>query len=158
MSTAVNLTELRQGSPRDLNAVDEVMQQAFDPRFGEAWTKPQCMGMLSLPGVWLTLAEVSGELAGFALARATLEDGELLLLATRPRLRGRGVGSALLRSVIADAAARGVETLHLEVRAGNDAIRLYTREGFEKVGERRGYYHGKTGQIFDAHSFARKLV
>lgn len=157
MSTTLNLTELREGGGGDLAAVNSIMQEAFDARYGEAWTNSQCMGMLSLPGVWLTIAAVGGVDAGFALARATGDEAELLLLATRPQQRGRGVGGALLRAVVAEAAARGVVNLHLEVRSGNDAVRLYRREGFDKVGERRGYYRGKGGQLFDAQTFARKI-
>lgn len=157
MSTTLNVTELREGGGGDLAAVNSIMHEAFDARYGEAWTNSQCMGMLSLPGVWLTIAAVGGTDAGFALARSTGEEAELLLLATRPQQRGRGVGGALLRAIIAEAAARGVINLHLEVRAGNDAVRLYRREGFDKVGERRGYYRGKGGQLFDAQTFARKI-
>ena len=157
MSSALNLTELRAGGVQDLQAVNTIMQEAFDPRYGEAWTLSQCMGMLSLLGVWLTLASVADRDVGFALARSTGQEAELLLLATSPRARGRGVGGALLRAVVAEAAGRGVKDLHLEVRAGNEAIRLYSREGFIKVGERRGYYRGKAGQLFDAQTFARKL-
>lgn len=157
MSTTLNLTELRAGGSADLASVAAIMRDAFDPRYGEAWTTSQCMGMLALPGAWLTVASIGGEDAGFALSRSILDDAELLLLATRPRFRGRGVGGALVRAVLAEAKARGVVDLHLEVRAGNDAVRLYTREGFAKVGERRGYYRGKTGQLFDAHTLGRKL-
>lgn len=157
MSTTLNLTELRAGGGGDLASVAAIMRDAFDPRYGEAWTTSQCMGMLALPGAWLTVASIGGEDAGFALSRAILDDAELLLLATRPRFRGRGVGGALVRAVLAEAEARGVIDLHLEVRAGNDAVRLYTREGFSKVGERRGYYRGKTGQLFDALTLGRKL-
>jgi len=151
------LTELRAGGVQDLPAVNIIMQEAFDPRYGEAWTTSQCMGMLSLPGVWLTIAAVGDKDVGFALARHTVFDAELLLLATSPRARGRGVGGALLRAVISEASDRGVHDLHLEVRAGNDAIRLYSREGFAKVGERRNYYRGKAGQLYDAITFGRKL-
>lgn len=157
MSTTLNVTELRAGGSADLTSVAAIMRDAFDPRYGEAWTTSQCMGMLALPGAWLTVAGIGGEDVGFALSRAILDDAELLLLATRPRFRGRGVGGALVRAVMAEAEARGVADLHLEVRAGNDAVRLYTREGFSKVGERRGYYRGKTGQLFDALTLARKL-
>lgn len=157
MSTAPRVIELRPGDAADLPAVVAVMGQAFDPRYGEAWTLNQCLGMLSLGGVWLTLAEQRGVLAGFALARAMAGDGELLLLGVRPALRGRGIGAALLRSVIADAEARDAERLHLEVRAGNDAVHLYRAHGFAKVGERRNYYRGVTGQSFDAHTFSRQL-
>ena len=69
----------------------------------------------------------------------------------------RGIGGALLRAVIAEAAERRAVRIHLEVRAGNDALELYHREGFAKVGERRNYYRGKTGQLFDAHTYARDL-
>lgn len=157
MSGSVTLTELRAGGVQDLPAVNTIMQEAFDPRYGEAWTTAQCMGMLSLPGVWLTLASVGDQDVGFALSRSTGLEAELLLLATSPRARGRGVGGALLRAAIAEAAGRGVKDLHLEVRAGNEAIRLYRREGFSQVGERRSYYRGKSGQLFDAQTFARKL-
>ena len=157
MSTQVNLTELRQGGVRDLVAVNSIMQDAFEPRFGEAWTSAQCMGMLSLPGVWLVIASLDGEDAGFALARTTLDESELLLLATRPSARRRGIGGALLRAAMAEARARGAQRIHLEVRAGNDAVALYRREGFAKVGERKDYYRGKTGQSFDAQTYARNL-
>jgi ribosomal-protein-alanine N-acetyltransferase len=133
------------------------MEDAFDPRYGEAWTSAQCLGMLSLPGVWLVIASLDGADVGFALARVVADEAELLLLATRPAARRRGVAGALLRAVIAEAEARGVAQLHLEVRAGNDAVRLYRREGFEKVGERKNYYKGKMGQAFDAHTYAREL-
>lgn len=157
MSRSLTVTQLRSGGIADLGVVDTLMRAAFEPRYGEAWTQQQCMGMLSLPGVWLTLADVQGTPAGFALSRTTGEEAELLLLATHPALRGRGVGGALLRAVIEEARHRGVRDLHLEVRAGNEAISLYQREGFEKVGERRSYYRGKNGDVFDAHSFIRKI-
>lgn len=157
MTGALNLTELREGGAQDLIEVSHIMEDAFDPRFGEAWTSAQCLGMLSLPGVWLVIASLDGQDVGFALARAAAGEAELLLLATRPAARRRGVAGALLRAIVAEARTRGVAQLHLEVRAGNDAVRLYRREGFEKVGERKNYYRGKMGQAFDAHTYAREL-
>lgn len=157
MTGTLNMTELREGGAQDLAEVARIMEDAFDPRFGEAWTSAQCLGMLSLPGVWLVIASLDGQDMGFALARVIADEAELLLLATRPAARRRGIAGALLRAVIAEAESRGVAQLHLEVRAGNDAVRLYRREGFEKVGERRNYYRGKMGQAFDAHTYAREL-
>ncbi|UZK64782.1 GNAT family N-acetyltransferase [Sphingomonas sp. M1-B02] len=158
MSAALHLTEIREGGAQDLSEISKIMLDAFDPRYGEAWTSAQCLGMLSLPGVWLIVASLDGTDAGFALARSTGEEAELLLIATHPKARGRGVGGALLRAVIAEAEGRGVSRLHLEVRADNDAVRLYSTEGFIKVGERRNYYRGKSGQAFDAHTYARDLA
>jgi [ribosomal protein S18]-alanine N-acetyltransferase len=145
---------LRAGTPADLQCVAALMAAAFDPRFGEAWTPAQCMGVLSLPGIWLTLAEADGDACGFAMVRSAADEAELLLLAVDPRARRRGVGSTLLAATIAQSAARNVRRLHLEVRAGNDAVHLYQKLGFQKVGVRRAYYRGADGHVFDAHSFS----
>ena len=157
MSTVLNLIELRAGGVGDLALVETIMAEAFDPRFGEAWTRNQCLGILALPGVWLTMAALDGAPAGFALCRLVADEAELLLLATMPALRRRGVASALLRSVIADSIAEGARKLHLEVREGNDAIKLYQGTAFIKVGERRDYYRGTTGQSFHAFTYSREL-
>lgn len=157
MSTMFGV-DLRHGAVNDLALVDRIMQSAFDVRFGEAWTHTQVLGIMAMPGVWLTIAEMCGEPAGFALSRRVLDEVELLLLATAPTLRRRGIGAALLRSVIADATRQSAKTLHLEVRDGNEAIKLYRSTGFVKVGERRNYYRGPGGVAFDALTYARELT
>ena len=157
MSAAVFTIDLRTAGANDIAALERLMGSAFDPRFGEAWTRSQCLGVLGMPGVWLTLADVNGIPVGFALARAVADEAELLLLATDPAMRRRGVGGALLRSVVDGCRARDVVNLHLEVRAGNDAERLYRDAGFARVGERRGYYRGRDGRSFDAHTLRRAL-
>lgn len=157
MSTAPQLVEIVHGGPADLATVNAIMGEAFDPRFGEAWSASQFLGMVALPGVWFSIAWSGAQPAGFALARTILDESELLLLAIRPAMRRRGIGTALLRSVVADSRERGATNLHLEVRANNDAVRLYRAEGFSKVGERRDYYRGTDAKLFDAHSFSRKI-
>ena len=158
MSTVFNLVELRSGNVADLTLVEAIMGEAFDPRFGEAWTRGQCLGILASPGVWLTIATLDGEAAGFALSRGVIDEAELLLLATRPARRRRGVASALLRAVMSHARAAGAIRLHLEVRESNDAIKLYQAAGFSKVGERRNYYRGVSGQTFSALTYHRDIA
>ncbi|MFD1787353.1 GNAT family N-acetyltransferase [Sphingomonas floccifaciens] len=157
MSTAPRLVDLRSGDVNDLAGVVHIMNRAFDPRYGEAWSSAQCIGMLALQGVWLTLACEGNALVGFAMARVVAGDGELLLLAVEPERRGRGIGGTLLRSVIADACDKQAERLHLEMRAGNSALALYGAHGFTQVGQRRAYYRGLTGEAFDAHTYALTL-
>ena len=154
---ATSAVTLRVGGARDIGAVDALMADAFDPAFGEAWTRNQCLGVLALPGVGLLVAEVDDGPAGFALTRRVLDEAELLLLAVAPRHRRRGVGAALLRAVAADARVAGCAKLHLEVRSGNPAVDLYLAHGFAKQGERRGYYRGRDGSLHDAHSYALPL-
>ena len=140
-----------------LDSVMRVMDDSFDPAFGEAWTGPQCAGLLPMPGVWLSLAREGEEVIGFALGRIVLREAELLLLAVSKRVQGRGVGQALLDRFTAIAKRRGAEQLHLEVREGNRAVRLYKRAGFGEVGRRRNYYNGRDGQVYDALTLARSI-
>ncbi|MGL4313512.1 MAG: GNAT family N-acetyltransferase [Sphingomonas sp.] len=158
MARALTLVELRRGTTADLPAVDHIMREAFDPRYGEAWTRGQCLGIMAMPGVWLVLAMVDGEAAGFSLSRQVADEVELLLLATAPDHRRRGVGRALVNAVISGAREQGATRVHLEVRSGNDAVKLYTETGFAKVGERRGYYRGSQGQAFDALTYSRNIA
>lgn len=148
---------LRTGDARDIAAVEALVAAAFDPRYGEAWTRGQCLGVLAMTGVRLTLATIGEAPAGFALVRSAADEAELLLIAVAPSMRRGGVGGALLRSVIAEAGATGIADLHLEVRASNPAVGLYRDHGFVKVGERRAYYRGRTGEAFDAHTYRRPI-
>jgi ribosomal-protein-alanine N-acetyltransferase len=61
----------------------------------------------------------------------------------------------LLARFTAIAKRRGAEQLHLEVREGNRAVRLYKRVGFAEVGRRKNYYNGRDGQLYDALTLAR---
>ncbi|MBG6117230.1 MULTISPECIES: ribosomal protein S18-alanine N-acetyltransferase [unclassified Sphingobium] len=130
-----------------------VMEAAFDPVFGEAWTLPQLAGVMMMPGTWLTIARVDAAALGFALVRSVLDECELLLLAVDPAWRGRGVGEALLRDSLRTARRRGITSMNLEVRASNNAVHLYEKTGFEYVHRRPGYYRGNDGQLYDALSF-----
>lgn len=149
--------QLRAGDARDAGAAEQVMAAAFDPQWGEAWTRAQLLGVMTMPGVHLLIAEAGGEPAGFALTRAVMDEAELLLLGVVPDHRRHGIASALIRSVIADCAASGVVTLHLEVRSNNPAVLFYTAHGFAKCGERRNYYKGADGRHYDAHTYTRAI-
>jgi [ribosomal protein S18]-alanine N-acetyltransferase len=143
------------GSLADLDAVMGVMDDSFDPRFGEAWTASQCAGLLPLPGVWLILARDDEKVVGFALARTVADEAELLLLAVSRPMQGRGVGKVLLDRFTEQARERGAARVHLEVREGNQALSLYRQANFTLVGRRRNYYSGHAGQTYDALTLAK---
>jgi ribosomal-protein-alanine N-acetyltransferase len=147
--------ELVDGGLGDLPAVMTVMDAAFEPRFGEAWTASQCAGLMPMPGVWLTIARDRDEPVGFALSRLTVGEAELLLLAVRPDARGRGVGKSLLDHFQQAAISRGAHRLHLEVRDGNPAVNLYRSSGFTLSGRRPRYYSGGGGELYDALSLSK---
>ncbi|HJS87418.1 MAG TPA: GNAT family N-acetyltransferase [Acetobacteraceae bacterium] len=104
---------------------------------GEAWDTGAFARQLELPGVFGFLHPG----AGLVLARFAAGEAEILTLAVAPPARRQGVGLALLRAVIAEAAARGGATLFLEVSVRNEAARfLYEAAGFRLAGRRRAYY------------------
>jgi ribosomal-protein-alanine N-acetyltransferase len=146
---------ITEGGLSDLAAVMRVMESSFDPVFGEAWTAPQCAGLLPMAGVWLSLARDKDSVVGFALGRIVRDEAELLLLAVHRSSQGSGVGQMLLDRFAAIAASKGAEQLHLEVREGNHAVSLYSRNGYREVGRRRNYYNGRDGQLFDALTLAK---
>jgi ribosomal-protein-alanine N-acetyltransferase len=156
--TAILPLELREADAANLDEIMIVMDEAFDPAFGEAWNPAQCLGILGLPGVWLTLARSGAEPVGFALSRIVFDEAELLLLGVRPAFRRQGVGRALLDHMIEMAGTLGASRVHLEVREGNEALHLYEGASFSQIGRRRAYYRGRDGQLFDAITLASSLV
>lgn len=142
------------GCADDLDSVMQVMKAAFSDRYGEAWTRSQCAGILPMAGVRLVLARDSADsLLGFSLFRTVAGDSELLLLAVDPTAQGRAVGRTLLSHFIDESKKNGATRVHLEVRDGNPAIRLYEAAGFVQSNRRRNYYQGPDGSTFDALTF-----
>ena len=158
MATIEHPVRLDPGTSRDLDGVMKVMQAAFGDRYGEAWTRSQCAGILPMAEVSLMLARdgESGPPVGFSLFRSVADEAELLLIAVMPQHQGRGIGRKLLDHFLRRARAQGAGRVHLEVREGNPAIAMYRAAGFEQVGRRRKYYHAADGREFDALTYARK--
>jgi ribosomal-protein-alanine N-acetyltransferase len=147
----------------DLDRIMAVMQAAFDPLYGEAWTRRQVEDALVFSHTHYLLAGIDGEdpgddaAVGFSLSRHGFEEEELLLFAVMPEHRGNGVGSRLLTRFAEAAARRGAKQLLLEMRRGNPAERLYRGFGFVQIGERPKYYRQGNGEQTDALTFARPL-
>lgn len=85
-----------------------------------------------------TARTAGGTLLGtVALKELHALGGELKSMRTAPAARGRGVGTVLLDTALAEAAARGYRTVHLETGTHDffaPARRLYTRAGFVPCG------------------------
>lgn len=153
--TAASPISVSEGGILDLDDVMRVMEDSFDPSYGEAWTAPQCAGLMPMPGVWLSLATDGDGVIGFCLGRVVAEEAELLLLGVKRSSQRCGAGDLLLQRFISLAEAKGAKRLHLEVRDGNHAVKLYSRAGFNLVGRRKNYYTGRDGQIYDALTLAK---
>jgi ribosomal protein S18 acetylase RimI-like enzyme len=78
--------------------------------------------------------EALGRWTWYAKA-AVAVNAEVLQVMVHPAARGRGLAGVLVRSLVEDARAHGVETLTLDVRGNNHAaMALYEAHGFEVAG------------------------
>lgn len=102
--------------------------------------------------VWVL--RLGGELIGFSVLMAVIDEAHLLNIGISPRYQGQGYGARLLRHAMECARLGGAEKLFLEVRPSNDqAVALYRHFGFRQIGVRKGYYPALVGRedglIFD---------
>jgi ribosomal protein S18 acetylase RimI-like enzyme len=85
------------------------------------------------PGATLDVVELGGERAGRLYVHRGPSDIRIMDIALLPAFRGRGIGTALLRGLI-DEAAASARTLSIHVEQNNPARTLYDRLGFAPVG------------------------
>jgi len=116
----------------------------------EPWEAEALRRILALNGGFGRLAWQGDMAIGFVLARDLGNECEILSLGVVPESRRLGVGRALLRAVIEEAARQRRPSAVLEVAADNAAARaLYARSGFIAVGHRPRYYR-RAGAAIDA--------
>src|SRR5262249_29425404 len=104
-------------------------------RYGWDWGRPGDMGFIAvnaetsfpIGAAWIRL--MKDENKGYGYVDETTPE---LTIAVAPEYRGRGVGTKLLYCLLAEAKNRRL-SISLSVSAGNPAIRLYQRSGFEVV-------------------------
>jgi ribosomal protein S18 acetylase RimI-like enzyme len=89
-------------------------------------------------GATFDVIEVDGEPAGRLYVHRGPTEIRIVDIALTPAYRGRGLGTALLQRLIAEAAGGG-RTLSIHVEMSNPARRLYERLGFRPAGEHGPY-------------------
>ena len=132
------LVGLRPMTAADLEAVAELELALFGE---EAWTKRMLADELAAPGRQYLVASEGDRVTGYAGLLWAGTYADVLTLAVAADSWGKGIGSALLEALLAEAVSRGCTEVFLEVRTDNArAQRLYRRYEFAEVGIRRGYY------------------
>ncbi len=103
------------------------------------------------------VAELEGEIIGYAVFINAVQECHLLNLCINPALQGRGFGRKLLANVLNNAKDYHASCVFLEVRPSNKyAVDLYESEGFNEVGLRKKYYPSSHGRE-DAVIYAKEL-
>jgi len=118
------------------------------------WSEAEFTDLLNNPGCF-----ASGNADCFALIRVTLDEAELLTIATHPRCQRHGLARMCMANWQATALEHGARRAFLEVAADNDAaIALYQTCGYESCGLRPRYYQRSGEMPVDALVLSRALT
>jgi ribosomal-protein-alanine N-acetyltransferase len=130
--------EMRRLALADLDAMRTIEEASFSaPWPGTAYESELTTNRLAFyVGAWR-----EGELLGFGGIWLMVDEAHVTTVAVQPRLRGAGIGTALMLELL-EASRRGeARVATLDVRVSNlEAQRLYARLGFSEAGLRRRYY------------------
>jgi ribosomal-protein-alanine acetyltransferase len=130
---------LRPAIEGDLREIVRIESECF----ADPWSEESFRRLLSVqPAIFLAAVfPPEFTLAGYAIAFAVGEDGEVLNVAVEPNFRGKGLAGQMVDALLIELAARGVRKAFLEVRESNAAARgLYGSRGFTEIGRRHAYY------------------
>ena len=105
------------------------------------WSKESFISTIQSKDAFYVVAEAEGEIVGCCGVINACGDGDISNVSVKESLRGKGIGKAMVSTLLTWAESIGVENYTLEVRAGNErAIRLYESLGFVGEGIRPGFY------------------
>ena len=120
------------------------------------WTEGVMKDCLLKPGYQSEALLVDDELTGYFIVQNILEECHLLNFCIAPEHQGQGLSHKLMCRLMALCEENDIERIILEVRRSqNVARKLYTKVGFELIGERKGYYPTASGEREDALVMAR---
>lgn len=131
------MIELRRAVADDLDAITAIDAACFEA----SWTREMLAQELARAIAVVDVASADGHACGYVCSWRVADEVHLLRVAVLPSQRRRGLGAALVRRVLAWAAAEHAAFVDLEVARGNHgAVALYRALGFDEVGCRPGYY------------------
>jgi len=152
MKKDVAAVTLRLAEPGDARAIAEMSRDFVESGLGWRYDPDHIQRVLRRrETVVLVAAErqtyVARErpgLAGFAIMDFGEERAHLVLLAIQPTLRRRGIGRRLVDWLIESAVTAGMASVHLELRASNEAARRFYRAlGFAETVLMPRYYNDR---------------
>lgn len=127
--------------PLDEASLDDVAALEAGSMGTDAWSASLFAGELGMRERTWWIAEVDGQLVGYAGGLVAGDDLQILKVATDPAHRRQGIARTLLAHIAEDARNLAASTCSLEVRASNSGAQaFYESLGLEPVGKRPRYY------------------
>src|SRR6059036_3016152 len=143
---------IRLAEPRDAQAIAMMSRDFIESGLGWKYDASRVMRAIrdretlavvacdAKSGAAATRAAING----FAIMELGDERAHLVLLAVRPSHRRTGIGESLFEWVLESSRAAGMASIHMELRANNEAARRFYRAmGFFETVLVPGYYRGE---------------
>jgi ribosomal protein S18 acetylase RimI-like enzyme len=139
---------LRLALPHDSHAIAMMSRDYVEQGFGWKYDPARVLRAIRRPDTLVLLACERGAPVGFAMMEFGDERAHLVLLAVRPMHRRRGIARRMLEWLLESAQVAGIESVHLELRSGNDAARRFYRAlGFSETLVMPRYYGGREAAL-----------
>jgi len=156
---------IRLAEPRDAQAIAMMSRDFIESGMGWKYDAARVMRAIRDKDTLAVVACESGKAAatrgaitGFAIMEFGDERAHLVLLAVRPTHRRLGIGRRLLEWLLESARVAGMASIHLELRANNDAARRFYRAmSFYETVLVPGYYRSGEGRKEGALRMLRVL-
>lgn len=109
--------------------------------FSSPWSEAGLKSELDNSFARFFVAFSGGKIVGYIGSHNVLGEVYITNVAVFPEIRRKGVGKALVELLVDEMKSENAEFVTLEVRKSNlNAISLYEKCGFQKVGERKNFY------------------
>lgn len=130
----MEITLMKRGDAHEMAELDKKC-------FAVPWSEKSFLDEAENPLAVYFVARDDKNITGYAGFWNVAGEGDITNVAVLPEFRRQGIGSRLIEAIIKQAAELKLELLTLEVRRSNIAAQmLYSKYGFEVIGERKRYY------------------
>ena len=148
---SVNMRPMRKS---DIDRVRELEKRAY--RF--PWSR-QIINDCIQAGYSCWVAESFYKIEGYGFLTIAAGECHILNVCVNPSLQKKGLGLLIVKQLLTVAKDHHSETAYLEVRPSNHAAyKLYSKLGFNEVGQRKDYYPDQNGKREDALIMAKSLL
>ena len=129
---------------KDFKQIKDNLQKDFD----DFWNENVLESELKNDNSLYFVAKNKNEILGFIGITKNIDFVEILNVVVKKDFRNKGIGNQLLQKIIEVAKEMKMQEIYLEVNEKNEnAIKLYEKNNFKKIGERKKYYNGKDNAI-----------
>lgn len=127
----------RRMTPEDVPIISRLEEETFSM----PWSPDSFLEMIGKEDARYYVAEQDGRILGGCGVLMIAGEGNITNVVIAPEVRNQGIGTAMLRHLMAEGDREGLTAYTLEVRVSNAAaIHVYEKLGFVSAGIRPGFY------------------